>query len=158
LPKFYKLFRVLECIAAHNILVLPPIFMESVKAAIRRDGIGLARVPPQFENELTKIGGTDPIEMLRFRVSCLPRDSSSWKIVDVCLYAVVKRIEARALRMVLNNYINRADQHMLLYPGTEVNVFYDVLLNLLRRVWISMMEIAVSLYFNQFRTKIGTRS
>lgn len=71
------MFRNLECIAANTNVVLPPVFMDTVNAAIKRDDIFLARLPPQFETQITRFGGTDPIEMLKFRVASQPRDKSS---------------------------------------------------------------------------------
>jgi hypothetical protein len=61
--------------------------MEMVKDAIKRDGIALARVPLSFGLELTKYGGSDPVDMLKFRVASFP-DISSWWVLEVCLLTI----------------------------------------------------------------------
>jgi hypothetical protein len=142
----------LESVAANTNVILPPRFMNIVKAAIKRDGLALARVPPRFEEELIRFGAQDPIGMLKFRVSCFPLDSSSWKILDVCLLAIVERLEAKNQRIVLNNSINEA-YSQISYNRDDYNVFRDILLTLMRRLWVSMMEIAVCHFSNHNRTR-----
>jgi hypothetical protein len=68
-------------------VILSPLFMEVVKAAIERNGLALARIPPEFEAELNRYEAQDPLKMIKFRAaSHLPdRDSSRWIIIDVCL-------------------------------------------------------------------------
>jgi hypothetical protein len=123
----------LESIARNTDIIMPLEFMQYAKDAIKRDGIALARVPPNFATDLTKYGGSDPLEMLKFRLSIFPRDPSSWKILDVCLLSVVLRLET---------WINQAAAPLLILVN-DINIFHDVLLTLLRRLWISSMEINV---------------
>jgi hypothetical protein len=131
--------------------------METVKAAIRRDGLALARVPPAFELELTKYGGSKPLEMLKFRLVCLPRDTSSWKFNEACILSVVHRLESR-LRLArevsdgLEIYSPMGDVDvvqgsqslaMSRFYVTETNLFHDLLLTLLRRFYICWAEVMV---------------
>jgi hypothetical protein len=117
--------------------------MKTVAHAIRLDGLALARVAPNLEQELTKFGGTDPFEMLKFRYACFPRDTSSWRVLERCVFAVVKRLERRmnfpniSINDVQGPQISLNDQ-------IDMNVFHDILQTLLRRMWMSMMEFAVS--------------
>jgi hypothetical protein len=136
----------LESIARNTDIVMPPEFMQYAKDAIKRDGIALARVPPNFAMELTKYGGSDQLEMLKFRLSIFPRDPSSWKILDVCLLAVVLRLET---------WINQAKPQLSLV--NDINIFHDCLLALLRRVWISLMEIDVCYSWFNIRTRTCMR-
>jgi hypothetical protein len=134
----------LESVAANTNVILPPRFLEIVTGAIESDGLSLARVAPELEMELTKYGGQDPIDMLKFRVACFPIDSSSWKILEMSLFAVVKRLHSRINKVSLTS--------------DDVNVFHDILMTLLRRHWKSMVEIVVCHSSNQFRMRIVLRS
>jgi hypothetical protein len=116
--------------------------MQVVMDAIKRDGLALARVPPQFEVELNKFGGTEPIEIIKFRVAGMPRDTTSWRVLDVCILAVVQRLESR-LRMAES--IRRSGPELVYYENTEVNVFRDILITLMRRLWQSFVECKVIL-------------
>jgi hypothetical protein len=111
--------------------------MKTVKDAIKRDGLALARVPPKFEEELTRFGGQDPTDMLKFRAYIFPRDISSWRIAEVCILAVAHRLESRIYRISQHNSINGADSQI------GVNGFRDILITLWRRQWQAIMEIDV---------------
>jgi hypothetical protein len=116
--------------------------MEIVKDAIDRDGIALARVSPALGMELSRFGGRDHIKMLKFRASCFPRDTSSWKILDVCVLSIVQQLDNR---IRLAESIHGAGPELVVYENTEVNVFRDTLLTLIRRFWRSFMETNVFL-------------
>jgi hypothetical protein len=141
----------LESVALNTDVILPPFFIEIVKTAIERDGLALARVPPQFEGELIRFGPQDPIGMLKFRAASQPRDPSGSKILDVCLLAVVKRLDSRVNRDFLHNYSLGASQ-------IDVNLFRDILMTIFRQLWILLSEIAVCYCSYQYRMKICTRS
>jgi hypothetical protein len=142
----------LESVAENTDVILPPEFMETVKDAIRRDGLALARVPPNFEAELTKYGGTDPIEALKFRFATFPRDTSSWKILEVALLTMVRRIESR---INLANSIGIDPQLFVFYDKTEVNGYREILYTLLRRIWQSFMEITVLFTLLNYSLEFG---
>jgi hypothetical protein len=121
--------------------------METVLKAIHQDGIAFARVPTKLIAELNRYGGEDAIDMLKFRVSCHPRDTSSWKILEVCLLAVVQRFNYR-LEMAKSIASARLRQ-VTINEKIEMNVFRDLLITLLKRAWMSYDELYVlSLSFN----------
>jgi hypothetical protein len=134
---------VLESVAKNTDVILPPEFMEYVNSAIKRDGLALARVPPNFEVELTKFGGSDPVDMLKFRLATFPRDLSSWMILEVALLTMVRRLESR---INLANSIGIDPQLFVIYDKTQVNGYRDILNTLLKRLWQSLMEITVLLF------------
>jgi hypothetical protein len=132
--------------------------MKIVNEAIARDGLALARVPADLSSKITKYGGTDPIEALKFKVSCFP-EIRSWKIPEGCILSAVRRLDNR-LRMVESiKSVFRPGPELKVYEDTEVNVFRDMLMTLMRPFHRSFMEIEVCIFLNyQFRMWIRTRS
>jgi hypothetical protein len=118
--------------------------MDTVKAAIKHDGLALARVPPNFESELTKFGGTDPYEMLMFRAAAHPGDTSSWKILDICIVSIMNLLDRRVRLSKSKLFVNRARPEI---RGCDVdaNVYRDILLTLIRRFYTSFNEVIVFL-------------
>jgi hypothetical protein len=133
----------LESVAANTNVILPPQLMEGVTNAIKRDGLALARAPAYVDKELSKYAGTDPIEVLKFRVTCFP-DTRSWKILEVCILSIVQLLDSRIRHSKSIRSNTRPGPELIVYENTEVNVYRDILLALLRRAWKSMMEIDVS--------------
>jgi hypothetical protein len=111
--------------------------MDAVMNAIKLDGLALARVPPSLEMDLNRFGGIDPIGVLKFRVACFPQDTTSWKILDVCVLSIVQRLESR---IRIAESIHGSGPELAVYQNTDVNVFRDTLLTLIRRFWLALME------------------
>jgi hypothetical protein len=118
--------------------------METVKAAITRDGLALARVPPNFETELNRFGGTDPMDILKFRSACFP-DTSSWKILDICVVSIVHLLDRRVKMAEAKLFSNPPVPEMIRYEVIEVNVYRDILMTLIRRFLTCFSEIMVYL-------------
>jgi hypothetical protein len=120
--------------------------MDTVKAAIERDGIYLARVPPHFEMEVTKFGGTDPYEMLKFRLASFPRDTSSWRFIEVSTLTLVHRLKM-LIRLAGEGESRKFEQNNLnlaMFGVIDMNIFHDLLYTLLRRFYSSWSELMVS--------------
>jgi hypothetical protein len=155
----------LENVAKNTNIILPPVFMQTVTDAIKRDGIAMARVPAKLEMELAQYGGSTAIEILEFQASCFP-DLSSWRIFEVIIMSVVQRLKSRLQlaesivrerQQVLSIY-QRSDPMHSVDCKTELNGFRDILNILLRRVWTCFMEINV--FYStllQFRIVICSR-
>jgi hypothetical protein len=125
--------------------------METIKHAIRRDGIALARIPQNMAMEITRYGARDPVGMIKFRLTCFP-DISSFKIIPVCVMYVVNQLEGRirlAGEVSLVSEVAPGDKSLALsrFYATETNIFRDILLTLLRRFYVSWREINVLFAF-----------
>lgn len=120
--------------------------METVKAAIERDGLALARVPPNIEAELTKFGGTDPIHMLKFRAAGFPADTSSCRILDICILSILQLLDRRVRLSEDKLFATRDGPVISGHEVNEVNVYRDILLTLIRRFYTSFNEVIVSRY------------
>jgi hypothetical protein len=115
--------------------------MSTVNAAISRDGLVLARVPFGIMSELSRYGGHEPVDQLNFVAFNLP-DLSSWKILDSCLLDICLMLSDRA--SISDEEIQEIQESPRLQ--TSSNIFYDILMCLLKRFWRSYMEINVSTY------------
>jgi hypothetical protein len=132
--------------------------MASVIESINRDGIALARVHPQFVMDVTRYGARDPVGMIKFRIDCIP-DISSWKINEVCVLTTMYRLDSR-IRLAGEVSFKDPELHSskvalgdiaksltLAHFATDINVFRDLLLTLLRRFYSAWAELKVSLTF-----------
>jgi hypothetical protein len=156
----------LESIAANTDVIIPPEYMENVKRAIERDGIVLAKVPLEFELEVSRYGSRDAMGMLLFRLKCFP-DTSSWRLSEFCLLSVMNRLESRI--QLIGEVSQSVTKHATLTENegpssqkedpevktgsdnmalarfyvTDTNLFHDLLLTLLRRFFLSWTEVLV---------------
>lgn len=112
-------------------VVIPPIYMQNINEAIRRDGIFLARVPAVMEADISHYGGRETTSMIQFRASAVP-DCSSWKMIEVCTMAVCKCLTDHLKTPLITD---------VMIP--RVNVFHEVLVSLVERFRKCVLEINV---------------
>jgi hypothetical protein len=148
----------LESISRNTNVILPQVFMKTIKHAIRRDGIALARVHPQFLMDVT-YGARDPVGMIKFRLTCFP-DIRSWKVIEVCVMYVVNRLESR-IRLAGDVFFNKSELHssenevalgdksltLARFYAAEKNIFRDLLLTLFQRFYSAWAELKVPFAF-----------
>jgi hypothetical protein len=114
-------------------VIIPPIYMQTVTDAIRRDGLFLARVPNILESDISRYGGPNVGDMIQFRSTAFP-DVSSWKMLEVCIMAVC------------NCLSNRLNQHVSVsHIIPQANIFHELLVCLIQRYRLCILEINVCL-------------
>jgi hypothetical protein len=116
---------------------MPSNFMESSLAAIKRDGLALARIPYIVIPEMIAFGGQGDTQLI-FVATHLP-DMSTWKIFDCCCIEVCQLLSSRAY--------NPPSPSLSLTStsGLSTNIFYDILLCLIKRFCRGWSEINVNL-------------